>query len=80
MSNFKYKRNLAYLHSDDNCMPKNKKAWCSWNSTILKNNIKKFSYLLVNLLQNLKIEKNIFLTLNPHFMKFHETNNIKNSF
>ncbi len=65
---FKYKRNLAVIHSDDNCMPNNKNAWCSWNSTILKNNIKSNSVTYwLNLLQNLNVEKNIFLTLNPHY-------------
>ena len=66
LKNFKYKKNLAVIHSDCNCMPKNKKNWSSWNSTILKDDIKKNSITYwLNLLQNLDIEKNIFLTLNP---------------
>ena len=49
-------------------MPRNKKAWSSWNSIIDKNNLEKNSITYwLNLLQNLKIEKNIFLTLNPFF-------------
>ena len=68
LSNFQYKKNIAFIHSDDNFMPKNKKAWSSWNSIIDKNNLEKNSITYwLNLLQNLKIEKNIFLTLNPFF-------------
>ena len=49
-------------------MPKNKKAWCSWNSSIDNKNTKKNSITYwLNLLQNLKCDKNIFLTLNPYF-------------
>ena len=49
-------------------MPKNKKVWCSWNSTIKKDEIEKNSITYwLNLLQNLKCEENIFLTLNPYF-------------
>ena len=68
LSNFQYKKNIAFIHSDDNFMPKNKKAWSSWNSIIDKNNLENNSVTYwLNLLQNLKIEKNIFLTLNPFF-------------
>ena len=68
LSNFHYKENIAVIHSDDNFMPRNKKAWSSWNSIIDKNNLEKNSITYwLNLLQNLKIEKNIFLTLNPFF-------------
>ncbi len=68
LKNFKYKKNLAVIHSDSNFMPINKKVWSSWNSTILKNNKTKSSVTYwLNLLQNLKIEKNIFLTLNPYY-------------
>ena len=49
-------------------MPKNKKAWCSWNSSMKKDEIEKNSITYwLNLLQNLKCDKNIFLTLNPYF-------------
>jgi predicted NAD/FAD-binding protein len=49
-------------------MPKNKAAWCSWNSLMNKENIEKNSITYwLNLLQNLKCDKNIFLTLNPYF-------------
>jgi len=66
LSNFNYKENLAIIHTDENVMPKNKHVWSSWNSSVNKNNleINTLTYWL-NLLQNLKCEKNIFLTLNP---------------
>jgi len=66
LSNFNYRENLAIIHTDQNVMPKNKHVWSSWNSSVNKNNleINSLTYWL-NLLQNLKCEKNIFLTLNP---------------
>ena len=68
LSNFKYKKNLAVIHTDDVCMPNNKKVWSSWNSSVDKSDISKTSLTYwLNLLQNLKTEKNIFLTLNPFF-------------
>ena len=68
LSNYKYKENIAYVHTDEKAMPKNKKAWCSWNSSIKKDEIEKNSITYwLNLLQNLKCEENIFLTLNPYF-------------
>ena len=49
-------------------MPNNKKVWSSWNSSVDKLDISKTSLTYwLNLLQNLKTEKNIFLTLNPFF-------------
>jgi len=68
LSNFSYKENFAYIHTDEKVMPKNKNAWSSWNSQMDENNIEKNSITYwLNLLQNLKCEKNIFLTLNPYF-------------
>ena len=67
LSNFKYKENIAYIHFDENIMPKNKKNWCSWNSSVDELNVNKNSVTYwLNLLQNLKEDKNIFLTLNPY--------------
>ena len=66
LKNFKYKKNLAVIHSDNSYMPKNIKAWSSWNSIVTNNNIEKNSVTYwLNLLQNFNIKKNIFLTLNP---------------
>ena len=66
LSNFQYRKNLAIIHTDEKFMPTNKKAWSSWNSQMDFNNLKNNSVTYwLNLLQNLKINKNIFLTLNP---------------
>ena len=66
LKNFKYRRNIAVIHFDESIMPKNKKAWCSWNSSMSVDNIEKTSVTYwLNQLQNLKIDKNIFLTINP---------------
>ena len=68
LSNFSYKKNIAYIHTDESIMPKNPKVWSSWNSSIKKDDIEKNSITYwLNLLQNLKCEENIFLTLNPYF-------------
>ena len=69
LANFKYKNNIAIIHTDETLMPKNKKAWSSWNSSVYKvyTSETSISYWL-NLLQNLKTNKNIFLSLNP-FLK-----------
>jgi len=66
LKNFKYRENTAIIHFDESIMPKNKKAWCSWNSSMSVENIEKTSVTYwLNQLQNLKIDKNIFLTINP---------------
>ena len=61
LKNFKYRENIAVIHFDESIMPKNKKAWCSWNSSMSKENIEKTSVTYwLNQLQNLKIKRNIF--------------------
>ena len=66
LSNFKYKKNLAFLHTDTRLMPNKKIAWSSWNAILDKNDKDKncVTYWL-NKLQNLKTNNNYFLTLNP---------------
>jgi len=67
LKNFKYRGNTAVIHFDESIMPKNKKAWCSWNSSMSIDNIEKTSVTYwLNQLQNLKIDRNIFLTINPY--------------
>jgi len=66
LSNFKYKKNLAVIHTDKNQMPKNKKAWSAWNAKLNKNVRENASVTYwLNLLQNLTIDEDIFLSLNP---------------
>ena len=68
LKNFSYKKNLAIIHTDETVMPKNRKSWCSWNSAIDQNNLNQNSVTYwLNLLQNLNINTDIFLTLNPFF-------------
>ena len=68
LTKFNYKKNIALIHTDEKVMPSNKKAWSSWNSSINSNNLKESSITYwLNLLQNLNVRKNIFLTLNPFF-------------
>ena len=68
LSKFNYKKNMAVIHTDEKVMPSNKKAWSSWNSSINTDNLSECSITYwLNKLQNLKIDKNIFLTLNPYF-------------
>ena len=68
LSKFKYRENIAVIHTDESIMPNNKDIWSSWNSSVDKNNIENNSITYwLNLLQNLDFNKNIFLTLNPNF-------------
>ncbi len=68
LTKFNYKKNIALIHTDEKAMPLNKKAWSSWNSSINSSNLKESSITYwLNLLQNLNVRKNIFLTLNPFF-------------
>ena len=66
LSNFRYKNNIAYLHTDHHFMPEKKNAWSSWNSILDKNDLSNncLTYWLNNL-QNLNTVNNYFLTLNP---------------
>jgi len=73
LSNFKYKKNIAFLHTDTNLMPVNKKVWSSWNSILDSKNVNHncLTYWL-NILQNLKTKTNYFLTLNPNITIKHK--------
>tara|TARA_A100000164_G_scaffold161370_1_gene143101 strand:- start:673 stop:1911 length:1239 start_codon:yes stop_codon:yes gene_type:complete len=77
LQNFSYRENLAVIHTDETVMPKNKNAWSSWNSIVSggKDSKNSLTYWL-NLLQNLKCDENIFLSLNP-FLKIQENKILK---
>ena len=77
LKNFKYKKNIAYLHNDNRLMPHRKNIWSSWNSILDKNDKRKncVTYWL-NKLQNIKNQKNYFLTLNP-FISIEDSKIIK---
>ena len=77
LQNFSYRSNLAVIHTDETVMPKNKNAWSSWNSIISEGKDSKNSLTYwLNLLQNLKCDQNIFLSLNP-FLKIQENKILK---
>ena len=65
-SSFKYTKNKAYLHTDEKCMPINKRAWSSWNflQDINKNQFS-LTYWMNNL-QNIDSLNNYFVSINPN--------------
>lgn len=64
LSQFKYSKNIAYLHRDPSLMPKNKRAWASWNYFNSSHGGVGVTYWM-NALQKLDTNENIFVTLNP---------------
>lgn len=67
LKNFQYQANIAHLHTDENLMPKNKKAWSSWNylgDSHNGDNSVCVTYWM-NKLQHLETKTNYFVTLNP---------------
>ncbi len=67
LKHFHYQPNTAYLHTDENLMPKTKRAWSSWN--YIRENLKSEDEVCVtywmNKLQNIPHHTNYFVTLNP---------------
>ena len=63
----RYKKNIVWLHSDEQFMPKRRDVWSSWN--YMNNGDYKKKSLSVtywmNNLQNLKTSEDIFVSLNP---------------
>jgi predicted NAD/FAD-binding protein len=68
LSKMKYLPNEVTLHQDETMMPKNKKAWASWNFLLEKNTTQEQAPPLVtyymNRLQGLKNSPDFFVTLN----------------
>lgn len=62
-SNIKYSKNIVFLHSDRKLMPKTRKAWASWN--YIESSSKVSVTYWMNKLQNLKTQRDFFVTLNP---------------
>jgi len=60
LSEFQYVTNNAFLHTDEQLMPKNKLAWSSWNSISKQDLTNTCVTYWLNLLQNLNTEKIIF--------------------
>ena len=69
LSNFKYTKNVAYLHSDHRLMPKRKLVWSSWNFLQSFENNNNFSMTYwMNKLQNINSNINYFVSINPNFI------------
>ena len=67
LKKFKYQKNDAILHRDENLMPKNKKAWASWNYLKDADNLDNQGILLtysMNILQKIDDKFPLFVTLN----------------
>jgi len=72
LSNFKYSKNVAVLHSDEKLMPRLKKVWSSWNylrdgSGKDKEKSIMLSYWMNRLQPFLPKNFPLFVTLNPTF-------------
>lgn len=69
---FGYEENRAVLHTDTRCMPRRRRAWCSWNYVESRASAEEaihsgkvnVSYWM-NRLQNLAGDTDYFVTLNP---------------
>ncbi len=67
LSSIRYAPNKAYLHRDDSLMPRNKRAWSSWNALsggTAQSKGASLSYWM-NRLQNIDRDTPLFVTLNP---------------
>ena len=66
LSNFKYEKNQAVLHTDSSVMPPLKKIWSSWNYKIKKtdSNFRSSTTYYMNSLQNLKTKNHYFVSIN----------------
>lgn len=65
LSNFQYSRNRAVLHTDRRFMPKQRRAWASWNvQTGRAGELPCVTYWM-NQLQNLPTDTPVMVTLNP---------------
>ena len=67
LSNFKYSKNNAFLHSDLELMPKNTRTWSSWNFLDHSESLNFTLTYWMNNLQKLKTSNNYFVTINPPF-------------
>jgi len=69
LSKIKYQKNIATLHCDQNLMPKNKKAWASWNylrsCKDLHNQGLALTYCM-NILQSIDENYPLFVSLNSN--------------
>lgn len=66
LSNFKYQKNVAILHTDESVMPRNKKVWSSWNYRVeeKKGTMEASCIYWMNSLQNVSKKRNYFVSIN----------------
>lgn len=66
LSAFKYQKNTATVHTDESLMPKNKRAWSSWNYRIEEVNGELIPTTIywMNSLQGVSKKKNYFVSIN----------------
>lgn len=64
LSCFKYKENSALLHNDSKALYPNKKSYAAWNYKTNNNEDSVTLSYWINLLQNLRTEKEYFVSLN----------------
>ena len=67
LGTFAYQPNKAILHTDPSLMPKRKGAWSSWNYLSARDNGQNSVCVTywMNKLQNLNVDTDYFVTLNP---------------
>lgn len=66
LSSFHYNRNKAILHTDHSVMPRNKRAWASWNilhKSDASGKPKSSTHYWMNSLQNLDTNKDYFVSI-----------------
>lgn len=65
LSSFLWQKNIATLHTDENIMPMNKRAWASWNYYLSsKQQTQACVTYYMNRLQSLNSKNNYFVSLN----------------
>ena len=64
LGSMKYTSNKVIVHTDESLMPERKLAWASWNYNLNADEEKASLTYYMNLLQNLEIDRSIFVTLN----------------
>lgn len=79
LSAFKYEKNIAVVHTDENVMPKNKRSWSSWNYRIEELNGKRIPSTIywMNSLQGVSKKRNYFVSINPITEKLEKSKIIK---
>ena len=64
LGSMKYTSNKVVVHTDESLMPERKLAWASWNYNLNADEEKASLTYYMNLLQNLEVDRSIFVTLN----------------